>query len=128
MATDTPNTIPPWHEALLLQIVIALISALGFGLLGNIEQLKFWLIGAAIAAIPHAMFVYYAGRYQQASGVRKTLRTTQRGMALKMAATAVLFMVAFKANGSTHAVVMLLGFAVTTLVGAVYPLFRKGRQ
>ncbi len=128
MATDTPNTIPRWHEALLLQIVIALIGALGFGLRGNHEQLKFWLIGAAIAAIPHAIFVYYAGRYQQSPGVRKTLRSTQRGLALKMAVTAVLFMWAFKANGSTHALVMLLGFAMTTLVGAVYPLFRKDRQ
>ena len=128
MATDTPNTIPRWHEALLLQIVIALIGALGFGLRGNLEQLKFWLIGAAIAAIPHAIFVYYAGRYQQAPGVRKTLRSTQRGLALKMAVTAVLFMWTFKVNGSTHAVVMLLGFAMTTLVGAVYPWFRKDRQ
>ncbi len=128
MATETPKTIPRWHQALLLQIVIALISAVGIGLLGGLEQLKFWLIGAAIAAIPHAVFVYYAGRYQQAPGVRKTLQSTQRGMALKLALTAVLFMWVFKATGSSHAVVILLGFAMTTLVGAVYPLLRKDRQ
>ena len=54
MATDTPNTIPRWYEALLLQIVVALVSATGVVLLKGLELGKFWLIGAAIAAIPHA--------------------------------------------------------------------------
>lgn len=128
MATDTPNTIPRWYEALLLQIVVALVSATGVVLLKGLELGKFWLIGAAIAAIPHAVFVYYAGRHQQQADVRYTLRSTQRGMALKMALTAVLFMWAFKAFGGNHTVVMLLGFVITTLAGVVYPLLKKRRQ
>ncbi len=125
MATDTPYKIPRWHEVLLLQAGVALASAAGVGLLSGVESGKFWLLGAAIAAIPHALFVYYAGRQQQQKDVRYTLRSTQRGMALKIALTALFFMWAFKANGESHTVVMLLGFIITTLAGAVYPLLRK---
>jgi len=128
MATETPITIPRWHEVLLLQTVVALVSAMGVGFFRGVELGKFWLLGAAIAAIPHAIFVYYAGRRQQQTDVRYTLRSTQRGMALKIALTALFFMWAFKAYGGNHAVVMLLGFAITTLAGAVYPLLRKTSQ
>lgn len=128
MVTEISNTIQRWHHALLLQIVLALIGAVGFGLRGDIEQLKIWLIGAAIAAIPHAVFVYYAGRYQGEPGVRKTLRSTQRGMALKVALTVVMFMWVFREIGNRHAIVLLLGFGLMTLVGAFYPLWHKSRQ
>lgn len=128
MATDTPETIPRWHAALLLQIVVALLSAIGVVFLLGIEPAKFWLVGAAIAAIPHAIFVYYAGRRQRQTDVRYTLRSTQRGMALKVALTALFFVWAFKVIGSSYAVVLLLGFAITTLAGAVYPLLKKDRQ
>jgi len=128
MATETPDTIPRWYEALLLQMLVALVSATGVALLRGIEPGKFWLLGAAIAALPHAIFVYYAGRHQQHADVRYTLRSTQRGMALKIATTALLFMWAFKANGDNQALVLLLGFAITTLVGTVYPLLRKTSQ
>ena len=104
------------------------LPATGVVLLKGLELGKFWLIGAAIAAIPHAVFVYYAGRHQQQADVRYTLRSTHRGMALKMALTAVLFMWAFKAFGGNHTVVMLLGFVITTLAGVVYPLLKKRRQ
>ncbi|MFT5453431.1 MAG: ATP synthase protein I [Enterobacterales bacterium] len=82
------------NRILVIQAVIAIISALGF-LLINSKAAYSALIGGIICLVPNLVFVIYAYRFGGARAAKKIASSFYRGEALKVLLTALLFAVTF---------------------------------
>ncbi|PCJ47641.1 MAG: ATP F0F1 synthase subunit I [Gammaproteobacteria bacterium] len=82
------------NRILVIQALIAIISALGF-LLIDYKAAYSAFIGGMICLVPNLVFVIYAYRYGGARAAKKIASSFYRGEALKIMLTALLFAVTF---------------------------------
>lgn len=103
-------------------IVLTTVATLLSGVVGGYSA----AIGACIAWLPNAWFIYKAFRYQGARSMPAIVQSFWSGLAGKMILTAVLFALAFVAVQPLSVVGLFAGFVLVQLTGAASLLLMKG--
>lgn len=107
----------------LFQIICALIFILITGLLSTVDKALAFAAGTIISILPNQIFALFAFRYAGASQLRLVTKSFSQGSKLKLAATVILFAIAF-AGLKLEPLPVFAGFAIAT-VSYWLALFRQ---
>jgi ATP synthase protein I len=110
-------------NAALFQIICALIFILITGLLSTVDKALAFAAGTIISILPNQIFALFAFRYAGASQLRLVTKSFSQGSKLKLAATVILFAIAF-AGLKLEPLPVFAGFAIAT-VSYWLALFRQ---
>lgn len=100
-------------RALIAQSVIALITVIISLPFFSFPTVLNYAAGACISILPNLVFTYFAFRYSGATKKHLVMKSMSQGSKLKLAATIILFVMAYKLL-PTAPVALLVGFAITT--------------
>jgi ATP synthase protein I len=110
---------PPVHRIIVVQLVVAALSAALFLVFSNVTAAYSSLIGGLVSAIPNGFFMVQAFRFRGARNAEKVVKSFLKGEIGKITITVLLFVLAFTLIRTLDVVALIGGFVVTMLAGIV---------
>ncbi|MFK4753949.1 MULTISPECIES: ATP synthase subunit I [Oceanospirillaceae] len=105
---------PPAYRIVILQLILALISALLAWLHSDVAAMSA-LLGGLTCALPNAYFVWRAFRYTGARSATRIVQSFYQGESWKFLLTALCFMVIFQRVEHLNVLALFAGFITVQL-------------